>query len=48
LQLIQFGISQEDIAKLEDEVEIAFFLIDIFSEKYNQMMIEKAEIDLTV
>ena len=44
LNLLEIEVSEEDLDKLEDEVEIIFFLIDIFSEKYNQVMEEKGEI----
>lgn len=45
VQLLEFELSEEDINKIEDEIEIVFFLIDIFTEKYNHVMAEKAEID---
>lgn len=34
--------------KIDDEVEMILFLIDVFSDKFNELMAEKNEIDTLV
>ncbi len=45
LQQISFDILPEDLEKLEDEVELILFLVDIFEEKFIEMTAERREID---
>ena len=43
--MLDYEVSREDMDKIEDEVEIILFLIDIFSEKYRELMEGREEID---
>lgn len=45
LDQINFEIQADDMEKIEDEIEIILFLIDIFEEKFNEMTTERKEID---
>ena len=43
--MLDYEVSREDMDKIEDEVEIILFLVDIFSEKYRELMEGREEID---
>jgi hypothetical protein len=45
LEQINFEVPAEDMEKIEDEIEIILFLIDIFEEKFNEMTAERKEIN---
>lgn len=41
LEVLEYEISDEDLNNIDDEVEIILFLIDVFSDKYNELTAEK-------
>lgn len=45
LEVLEYEISDEDLNNIDDEVEIILFLIDVFSDKYNELTAEKNQID---
>ena len=45
LQQVNFEVDPEDLDKIEDEIELILFLMDVFTEKFNEMTTERAEID---
>lgn len=45
LELINFEIPGDEMEKIEDEIEIILFLLDIFEEKFNEMTAERKEIN---
>lgn len=44
LKLINFDLPQEQMEKIEDEIEIILFLLDIFEQKFNEMTTERKQI----
>ena len=45
LQQLNFEVQADDMEKLDDEIELILFLIDIFEEKFNEMTAERKEIN---
>lgn len=45
LEQINFQIQPEQMQKIEDEIEIILFLLDIFQEKFNEMTAERKEVN---
>lgn len=45
LEQINFEIPAEEMEKIEDEIELVLFLLDIFEEKFNEMTAERKEIN---
>lgn len=48
LTVLEYEITDEDLSKIDDEVEMILFLIDVFSDKFNELMGQKNQIDALV
>jgi ferritin-like metal-binding protein YciE len=41
VETLSFELSDDDLSKIDDEVGLIFFLIDIFTERYNELTSER-------